>query len=36
VTSDGAPDHADVDAARLVAAHRLAELKAGMSAALDL
>ena len=36
ITSDGAPDHADVDAARLVAAHRLAELKAGMSAALDL
>ena len=36
VTSDGAPDHADVDAARLVAAHRLAELKAGMSTALDL
>jgi phosphomannomutase len=36
VISDGAPDHADVDAARLVAAHRLAELTAGMSAALGL
>ena len=36
VTSDGAPDHTDVDAARLVAAHRLAELKAGMSEALAL
>jgi phosphomannomutase len=36
ITSDGAPDHTDVDAARLVAAHRLAELKAGMSEALNL
>ncbi len=36
VISDGAPDHTDVDAARLVAAHRLAELTAGMSAALGL
>jgi phosphomannomutase len=36
VTSDGAPDHTDVDAARLVAAHRLAELSAGMSAVLGL
>jgi phosphomannomutase len=36
VLSDGTPDHADVEAARLVAAHRLAELITGMSAALGL
>jgi len=36
ITSDGVPDHTDVDAARLVAAHRLAELKAGMSEVLSL
>ncbi len=36
VISDGTPDHADVDAARLVAAHRLAELTSGMSAVLGL
>ncbi len=36
VTSVGAPDADDVEAARLVAAHRLAELKAGMAATLGL
>ncbi len=36
VTSDGVPDAGDVEAARLVAAHRLAELKEGMAAALGL
>jgi phosphomannomutase len=36
VISDGAPDSADVDAARLVAEHRLAELTVGMAAALGI
>jgi phosphomannomutase len=36
VTSDGTADHADVDAARLVASHRLAELSAGMAEVLAL
>jgi phosphomannomutase len=36
VTSDGTPDHTDVDAARLIAAHRLAELKSGMADALGI
>ena len=36
VISAAAPDHSDVEAARLVAAHRLSELTAGMSAALGL
>jgi phosphomannomutase len=36
ISSDGTPDHTDVDAARLVAAHRLVELKAGMAQVLGL
>lgn len=36
VTSVGSPDADDVEAARLVAAHRLAELKDGMAAVLGL
>jgi phosphomannomutase len=36
VIADGTAATADVDAARLVAAHRLAELKDGMAATLGL
>ena len=36
VSAAGAPSIDDVDAARLIATHRLAELKAGMAAALGI
>jgi hypothetical protein len=36
VTSEGTPTSADVDAARLVAEHRLRELTVGMAAELGL